>query len=134
MGLAEILITAVGLAMDAFAVSVSKGLSMKKINYRAGLMIALFFGIFQSVMPLLGWFLAVRFETYITAVDHWIAFGLLVAIGTKAIIEAVREMKKTEEEETEYVFKWGELLLLSIATSIDALAVGISFAFLRVNI
>ena len=85
-------------------------------------------------MPLIGYFAAVRFEKYITAVDHWIVFGLLLLIGGKAIIEAVKDLKESKEETEEFRMKWGELILLALATSIDALAVGISFAFLEVNI
>lgn len=135
MSFLEFVLIGIGLAMDAFAVSVSKGLSMRTLNWKAGLIIALSFGIFQSGMPLLGWLIAVRFEHFISAVDHWIAFVLLSAIGIKAIVEAVKDMKQKEpKEEEEYALKWGELLLLSVATSIDALAVGISFAALNVNI
>lgn len=134
MSFPELILIGIGLAMDAFAVSVSKGLSMRRINYKAGVIIALAFGIFQAGMPVLGWLLAVRFERYIAAVDHWIAFGLLLLIGIKAIVEAVKDRKKEEEEVPEYVLKWGELLILAVATSIDALAVGISLAVLNVNI
>ena len=130
----EIFLIGIGLSMDAFAVAVSKGLSMKKMNYKAGIIIALFFGVFQAGMPLIGYFAAVRFEKYITAVDHWIVFGLLLLIGGKAIIEAVKDLKESKEETEEFRMKWGELILLALATSIDALAVGISFAFLEVNI
>lgn len=134
MSFPELILIGIGLAMDTFAVSVSKGLSMRRINYKAGVIIALAFGIFQAGMPVLGWLLAVRFERYIAAVDHWIAFGLLLLIGIKAIVEAVKDRKKEEEEVPEYVLKWGELLVLAVATSIDALAVGISLAVLNVNI
>ena len=120
--------------MDAFAVAISKGLSMRKIDYKASLIIAFFFGAFQAIMPLIGYYAAVHFEKYITAVDHWIAFALLVFIGVKAIIGAVKEIRSGEEETPEFQLKWGELLILAIATSIDALAVGISFAFLNVKI
>ncbi len=120
--------------MDAFAVAVSKGLSMRKINYKAALIIAVFFGVFQAGMPLIGYFAAIKFEKYITAVDHWIAFGLLLIIGGKAIFEAVKDLKEPKEETPDFKLKWGDLILLSFATSIDALAVGISFAFLNVNI
>ena len=130
----EIFLIGIGLSMDAFDVAVSKGLSMKKMNYKAGIIIALFFGVFQAGMPLIGYFAAVRFEKYITAVDHWIVFGLLLLIGGKAIIEAVKDLKESKEETEEFRMKWGELILLALATSIDALAVGISFAFLEVNI
>ena len=120
--------------MDAFAVAISKGLSMRKINYKAAVIIALFFGIFQFGMPLIGYFAAIRFERYITAADHWIAFGLLLFIGGKAIIEAIKEIRSGEEKEEEFKLKIAELIILAIATSIDALAVGISFAFLSVKI
>lgn len=134
MSFAELILIGIGLSMDAFAVAVSKGLSMRTINYKAGVIIAFAFGLFQAGMPVVGWLLAVRFERYISAVDHWVAFGLLLLIGVKAIVEAIRERKSEEEEMPEYVLKWGELLVLAIATSIDALAVGISFAALKVNI
>ena len=134
MSFVELILIGIGLSMDAFAVAVSKGLSMRKIDYKAGLIIAAAFGIFQAAMPVIGWFLATRFERLISSVDHWIAFGLLVLIGIKAIVGAVKDAKSGEEEKEAYVLKWGELLLLAVATSIDALAVGISFAALQVNI
>ena len=134
MSIWEIVLIGIGLSMDAFAVAVSKGLSMRKMDFKAGLLIAVFFGVFQAGMPVIGYFAAVNFEKYITAVDHWIAFGLLLLIGGKAIIDAVKEIRSGSEEIEEFRLKWGELILLSIATSIDALAVGISFAFLRVSI
>ena len=134
MSLPEMILIGIGLAMDAFAVSISKGLSMRKINYKSGVIIALAFGVFQAGMPVLGWLLTIRFERYISAVDHWIAFGLLLLIGVKAIWEAVKDRKNGEEKAPEFVLKWGELLILAVATSIDALAVGISFAVLNVTI
>lgn len=135
MSFAEILIIGVGLAMDAFAVSVTKGLSMRKMDIKAAVIIALFFGVFQGGMPAIGYFAAIRFDKYISAIDHWIAFALLFAIGLKAVIETIKEMKSGEKEEsTDFRLKWGELFVLAIATSIDALAVGISFAFLKVSI
>ncbi len=134
MSFVELILIGIGLSMDAFAVAVSKGLSMRKIDYKAGMIIAALFGIFQAAMPVIGWFLATRFERLISSVDHWIAFGLLVLIGIKAIVGAVKDAKNGEEEKEAYVLKWGELLLLAVATSIDALAVGISFAALQVNI
>ena len=134
VGFVEILLIGIGLSMDAFAVAVSKGLSMRKIDYKAGLLIALFFGVFQAVMPLIGYFAAVRFEKHIVAVDHWIAFVLLSFIGIKAIGEAVKDLKNPEKEDKDFQLKIGELFILAIATSIDALAVGISFAFLSVSI
>lgn len=134
MSFTEILLIGVGLSMDAFAVAISKGLSMRKINYKAGLIIALFFGLFQAGMPLIGYFAAIRFERYITAADHWIAFGLLAFIGGKAIVEAVKEIRSGEKKEEDFKLRFGELIVLAFATSVDALAVGISFAFLSVHI
>ena len=134
MSFVELLLIGIGLSMDAFAVAVSKGLSMRTINYKAGIAIAVAFGVFQAGMPVIGWFLATRFERFISAVDHWIAFGLLTLIGVKAIVGAIKDWKNGEDEAEPYVLKWGELLILAIATSIDALAVGISFAALKVNI
>ena len=132
MGFAELILTGAALAADAFAVSVCKGLNMKKINFTYAVIIAAFFGIFQGVMPLLGWAAGVGLRELIVSIDHWITFALLSAIGIKAIIEAVKD-NESEEEKT-FVLDIKELFLLAIATSIDAFAVGISFAFLEVNI
>ena len=134
MTFTEILLIGIGLSMDAFAVAVSKGLSMQKINYKAGLIIALFFGVFQAGMPLIGYFAAIRFEKYIVAADHWVAFGLLLFIGGKAIVEAIKEIRSGEKKEENFKLRYGELVVLAFATSVDALAVGISFAFLSVQI
>ncbi len=125
----ELILIAVGLSMDAFAVAVCKGLAMPKINYKQAGIIALFFGGFQGLMPLIGWLLGTGFEKYITPIDHWVAFILLAFIGGKMVVEAARG-----EEEDCGCFNIKELLVLAIATSIDALAVGITFAFLRVSI
>lgn len=127
MGITELLLVAVGLSMDAFAVAVCKGLGMSKINYKRGLLIALFFGVFQALMPLIGWILGVQFEQYIVTFDHWIAFVLLGFIGGKMIIEA---FEKEKEDECCDKFSIGELFVLAVATSIDALAVGITFALI----
>ena len=135
MGFIEFFLTGIGLSMDAFAVAICKGLGMRKVNYKQMLLIALFFGGFQALMPLLGWLLGRQFEQYITSVDHWIAFALLVLIGANMLREA-RKGDDTTDGETVYdapLPLW-QLLLMAIATSIDALAVGISFAFLGVNI
>lgn len=135
MGFAELFLIAVGLSMDAFAVSVCKGLCMKRLNIKQALVIALFFGGFQALMPLVGWALGTSFESYITPIDHWIAFGLLGFIGGKMLWDAFRE--NVEEElscPATSKLDMRELLMLAIATSIDALAVGITFAFLRVDI
>ena len=135
MGFIEFFLTGIGLSMDAFAVAICKGLGMRKVNYKQMLLIALFFGGFQALMPLLGWLLGRQFEQYITSVDHWIAFTLLVLIGANMLREA-RKGDDTTDAETVYdaPLPLGQLLLMAIATSIDALAVGISFAFLGVNI
>jgi len=132
MGFLEIFMIAVGLSMDAFAVALCKGLNMKKINYKNALIVGLFFGGFQAIMPLIGWFLGKQFEQYITSFDHWIAFFLLSFIGGKMIVEALRVEYICSVSEDKLKLK--ELFVLAIATSIDALAVGITFAFLKVSI
>ena len=126
----EIFLIGVGLSMDAFAVSVCKGLGMKKINKLHTFVIALFFGGFQALMPFLGWLLGTRFEKYITSIDHWIAFFLLALIGGKMIYEVFHGDNEEENIEMDKPLDIKELLILAIATSIDALAVGITFAFL----
>ena len=130
MGFAELFLIAVGLSMDAFAVSVCKGLCMKRLNMRQALVIALFFGGFQGLMPLLGWALGTQFERYITPVDHWIAFGLLALIGGKMLWDAFHEDDEELSCPADGKLDLRELVMLAIATSIDALAVGITFAFL----
>ncbi len=136
MGLTELILVAIGLSMDAFAVAVCKGLNMRKVNYKHTFIIALFFGGFQAIMPLIGWVLGKQFEQYITSVDHWIAFGLLVLIGGKMIWEVFKEDEEGCSCSGACTIKLDlkELFILAIATSIDALAVGITFAFLQVNI
>lgn len=136
MGIIELLFTGVGLAMDAFAVSICKGLGMKKMNHFHAFMIALFFGGFQALMPLIGWFAGRSFASYIESIDHWIAFGLLLIIGGKMLYETFKEELPVENENQEKTdaLDYKELFLLAIATSIDALAVGVSLAFLGVNI
>ena len=126
MGILELFFIAVGLSMDAFAVSICKGLKMKRVHRGRCLVIALFFGGFQALMPLAGWLLGKQFEQYITAIDHWIAFVLLAFLGGKMVVEA----ESCQEERLDL----RELFLLAVATSIDALAVGITFAFLQVSI
>jgi putative Mn2+ efflux pump MntP len=133
MGLVEIFLIGIGLSMDAFAVSVCKGLSMEKIDRNYMFLIALFFGVFQALMPIIGFFLGSAFLWLIEPIDHWIAFGLLAIVGINMIVEAVREGDSDLEDETAKV-DLKELFMLAIATSIDALAVGISFALLSVNI
>ena len=127
----ELFLLGIGLAMDAFAVSVCKGLGMRRLNKKQALIIGLYFGGFQALMPLIGWLLGSQFQKYITSIDHWIAFILLGFIGGKMMIEAIREWN---EEETVDVMdaplNHKNMLVLAVATSIDALAVGITFAFL----
>ena len=132
MGIAELFLIGVGLSMDAFAVSVCKGLAMPKMRWGQGTVIALFFGGFQALMPLAGWALGRQFERYITSVDHWIAFILLGFIGGKMIWDAFHEEDGETCGQTRFDLK--ELLMLSVATSIDAMAVGITFAFLQVRV
>lgn len=131
MGIIEVVLIAVSLSMDAFAVSICKGLNMTKFSLKNALIIGLFFGGFQALMPTVGWLLGSGFEQYITRFDHWIAFGLLALIGANMIREAFGK----EEEETENAdsLRVKELFALAIATSIDALAVGVTFA-LRPNV
>ncbi len=132
MGIIELVLIAVGLSMDAFAVSVCKGIKITKLKYSHIFVIALFFGVFQMLMPLLGWLLGKQFEEYIVSFDHWIAFVLLAFIGGKMLFEAFRG----REEETVGTdsLDLKELTVLAVATSIDALAVGITFAFMKVSI
>ena len=125
----ELLLVAVGLSMDAFAVAMGKGLCMRKIQYGYATVIALFFGGFQALMPALGWLLGRQFYTQISFLDHWIAFFLLCLIGLRMIWSACRE-KNAEEEPCDLSVNYRELFLLAVATSIDALAAGITFAFL----
>lgn len=130
MGAVSIFLTAFALSMDAFAVSVTKGITLRKINIKIATKIALFFGVFQGVMPLIGWTLGISFESYIKSVDHWIALLLLGYLGMKMILDA----KDDEDEVGPPTLDTKELIVLSIATSIDALAVGVSFAFLNIAI
>lgn len=131
MGIVQLTLIAFGLSMDASAVSICKGLKMKKIDYKYMLLIAVFFGGFQALMPLLGWLLGKNFESYITNFDHWIAFGLLAFIGWQMISES---FKSDNIDECSICYDIKEIFMLAIATSIDALAVGITFAFLKTNI
>ena len=130
MGILEVVLVAIGLAMDAFAVSICKGLSMKKMSWKKAIIVGGYFGIFQGLMPVIGYFLGTTFENLVTKIDHWIAFGLLVFIGINMLKEAFG--KDCENCNDNVDFK--TMLVLAIATSIDALAVGITFAFLKTNI
>ena len=132
MGFAELFLIGVGLSMDAFAAAICKGLAMPKMRWNRGVVVALFFGGFQALMPLLGWALGRQFEQYITSVDHWIAFLLLGWIGGKMIWDALHG--SGEEMPAQDALDVKELVVLAVATSIDALAVGITFAFLQVDI
>lgn len=150
MGLFQLFIIAVGLSMDAFAVAIGKGLSMNKISIKKAGIVGLYFGIFQAVMPLIGYFLGAQFQDKITSIDHWIAFALLGIIG----INMIRESRKNEDEielavdlmvnnatsdsinntNMDDLLGFKNMSVLAIATSIDALAVGVTFAFLNINI
>ena len=127
----EILLLAIGVSMDAFAVSIGKGLSVKRVTWREVLAVALWFGGFQALMPVIGYYLCISFADLVTKLDHWIAFGLLLLIGGNMIREALQE---DVEKPSNASFGFKVMLLLAIATSIDALAVGISFAFLNTDI
>lgn len=130
MGTIELLLLSVGLAMDAFAVSICKGISMKKMNWKKAVIIGIYFGGFQALMPVIGYFLGTAFESIITNIDHWVAFILLGIIGGNMIKESFGN--KSENCNDDVGFK--TMIILAIATSIDALAVGITFAFLKVNL
>lgn len=130
MGIAEILIIAVGVSMDAFAVSICKGLSVQQMRPRYPLNVAIWFGGFQALMPVLGYFLGVSFADFVENVDHWIAFILLVIIGGNMIKESFSD--KCDASSPDFSFK--TMSAMAVATSIDALAIGVSFAFLRINI
>lgn len=131
----ELFLLGVGLSMDAFAVSVCKGLGMRKLDKKQALIIGLYFGGFQALMPLIGWLLGSQFQQYITSIDHWIAFILLGFIGGKMMVEAVREWNEKETVEVmDAPIDHKNMFVLAVATSIDALAVGITFAFLNTPI
>lgn len=130
MTVLEIFLIGVGLSMDAFAVSVCKGLSVGKVNLKHMAIVGLWFGGFQALMPLTGYLLGSTFEQYVTSVDHWIAFILLSIIGANMIKESFD--KDCEKQNSSFSFM--SMLMVAVATSIDALAVGITFAFLQVNI
>lgn len=135
MGLLTVLLTGFALSMDAFAVSVTRGMTLRKITPFISFKIAFSFGLFQGLMPFIGWFIGIRFQSYITSIDHWIALFLLSFIGLKMIFEAYEDSRNPEISVTcDDELDNKELLILSVATSIDALAVGISFAFLNVHI
>mgnify|MGYP002599648907 FL=1 len=130
MDLLTLLTLAVGLAMDAFAVSICKGLTMREKVLKKGIIVGLWFGGFQALMPTIGFFLGTQFKDQITSIDHWIAFVLLGLIG----INMVKEALSNDEEQADDSIAVKEMFMLAVATSIDALAVGITFAFLNVHI
>lgn len=132
MSLWELLIIAVGLSMDAFAVSICKGLSMKKMSWKNALIAGLYFGGFQAGMPLIGYLLGTQFKDLITSIDHWIAFVLLGLIGLNMIKESREKAEEGECQNDSFGIK--TMVPLAVATSIDALAVGVTFAFLNVDI
>ena len=130
MDLLTLLTLAAGLAMDAFAVSICKGLAMREKVLKKGIIVGLWFGGFQALMPTIGFFLGTQFKDQITSIDHWIAFVLLGLIG----INMVKEALSNDEEQADDSIAVKEMFMLAVATSIDALAVGITFAFLNVHI
>lgn len=130
MGLIELFLIAVGLSMDAFAVSVCKGLAMPKCTFKKAAIVGLWFGGFQALMPAIGYILGAQFQEAIASIDHWIAFVLLALIGGNMVHEAL----DNDEEEADASLDVKTMFLLAVATSIDALAIGITFAFLKVSI
>ena len=140
MGFITLFLTGVSLSMDAFAVSICRGLQMRaRVNIKHLLIIAAFFGGFQALMPAIGYLLGSQFKDYIVSVDHWIAFGLLAVIGGKMIWDVIAESREGEEDcpccgDAQESLDVRQIALMAVATSIDALAVGITFAFLEVNL
>lgn len=131
MSILSIILTAIGLAMDAFAVSLSIGMSVSKgEKIKTAIKAGAYFGLFQGIMPLIGWLLGIKFTKYIQSFDHWVAFILLGIIGLKMIIDGIKN--DDDDDITEYSNK--KFIILAVATSIDALAVGVTFAFLNINI
>lgn len=131
MHMITIIFVAFGLAMDAFAVSITSGITIRHLRINHALKIAIFFGSFQAVMPVVGWLAGLSLRDFISDVDHWIAFGLLSFVGCKMIYEAIRTEAGEKEIDPLNLYV---LLMLSVATSIDALAIGVSFAFLKISI
>ncbi len=134
MGFVELLLIGVGLSMDAFAVAICKGLGMSRLNMKQAAVIALFFGAFQAIMPLIGWAAGSWLADLITPIDHWVAFALLAFVGGKMLWDAFHEEDDENPDQMDAKLDLKELLMLAIATSIDALAVGITFAFLQTDI
>lgn len=134
MGILELFLIGVGLSMDAFAVAICQGLCMPKINWRHAGIIALFFGGFQALMPFTGWLLGSQFAGYIQSFDHWVAFILLALIGGNMVREALAPEEEAVACAVTTKLDYKQLLLMAVATSIDALAVGVTFAFFEVSI
>jgi putative Mn2+ efflux pump MntP len=132
MTFGALLLIALGVSADAFAVALTKGLHMRRFDLRNALVIAVTFGAFQAIMPLIGWMLGTQFARYITEFDHWVAFGLLLLVGGKMLWEAFSSHEDTERDFDRLDLR--QLFVLALATSIDALAVGITFAFVPVSI
>ena len=132
MSFTVLILLAIGLAMDAFAVSITSGITITNIKVKHALITALFFGVFQAVMPVIGWLLGKEFSSFISGFDHWVVFIILAFIGIKMIYESFKEREKKTQAEVS--FNLSVLFMLAIATSIDALAVGISFSFLKTGI
>ena len=132
MGIWEILLIGIALSMDAFAVAVCKGLSVSKIRMKYVMSVGFYFGGFQALMPLIGYFLGAAFKNVITNIDHWIAFILLALIGANMIKESMEKEENDKSSNSNFTFK--VMIPLALATSVDALAVGITFSFLRVHI
>ena len=130
MSLFGIIILSIGLGMDAFAVSICKGVSLKKNDLKKSITVASYMGIFQALMPVIGYLLGMSFADKITSIDHWLTFSLLVIIGIKMIKDSLGAEKEIVNDKIDFK----EMIILAIATSIDALAVGITFAFLNVNL
>lgn len=130
MSILEIVLISIGLGMDAFAVAVCKGLAMKKMNWKKAFIIAIYFGVFQALMPFIGYELGINFKNAIQSIDHWIAFILLSSIG----INMIREALKKDDDDVNDDVSVKTMIVLALATSIDALAVGVTFAFLEVQI
>jgi putative Mn2+ efflux pump MntP len=138
MSFLSLILIALGLSADAFAVSITNGIIINNLKFKDALKIGGYFGLFQAIMPVIGWTAGINFRDYIVKIDHWIAFILLGCIGIKMIIEAFKEEKMNDTEEngkpSQNPLSTRVLLMLAVATSIDALAVGVSFAFLDVSI
>lgn len=130
MEIFELVLIAIGLAMDAFAVSVCKGISLKQMDWKKAIIVGSYFGVFQALMPTIGYFLGASFENLVTKADHWIAFILLGIIGTKMLKDAFGKEEKKSTDKVDFK----TMIFLAIATSIDALAIGITFAFLKVDV